>query len=74
MRVMTTQETQAPKINRLLITSWQVSDNDNYYTAIKREAHAWFQEFAHKFASVEWADQQLSAASDDGVVSVYRVP
>ena len=40
MRVMTTQETQAPKINRLLITLWQVSDNDNYYTAVKREVHA----------------------------------
>ena len=53
MRVMTTQETQAPKINRLLITSWQVSDNDNYYTAVKREAHTCFQEFAHKFVSVE---------------------
>ena len=53
MRVMTTQETQAPKINRLLITSWQASDNDNYYTAVKREAHTCFQEFAHKFVSVE---------------------
>jgi len=38
MRAMTTQEKQAPKINRLLITSWQVSDNDNYYTAVNRGA------------------------------------
>lgn len=68
MRVMTTQETQAPKTNRLLIASWQVSDSDNCYTAVERETYAWFQEFAHKV--VEWADKQVSTTLDDGVVSV----